>query len=104
MITTFVSSFQDFILFLTFSFLRPSLLSLFSDFSFHFLRHLIADHLGWFKDSNEPRTVEEIVKAHGGRVRRGVALSDGIGGETLEIEDGQVEEIGVDGKKAREEI
>lgn len=71
---------------------------------FPFPRHLIADHLGWFKDSNEPRTVEEIVKAHGGRVRRGVALSDGLGGETLEIEDGQGEEIEIDGKKTREEI
>ncbi|PWN99917.1 zf-DNL-domain-containing protein, partial [Tilletiopsis washingtonensis] len=34
-------------------------------------RHLIADHLGWFKDSDEARTVEGIVAAHGGRVRRG---------------------------------
>jgi len=50
-------------------------------------RHLIADHLGWFTDSaDEPRNIEQIVAAHGGRVRRGVALSDGEGGETLEIE------------------
>ncbi|PWN43701.1 zf-DNL-domain-containing protein, partial [Ceraceosorus guamensis] len=40
-------------------------------------RHLIADHLGWFKDSNEARTVEEMVRAHGGRVRTGTKASDG---------------------------
>ncbi|PWN38301.1 zf-DNL-domain-containing protein, partial [Meira miltonrushii] len=33
-------------------------------------RHLIADHLGWFTDTkDEPKTVEQIVAAHGGRVR-----------------------------------
>ncbi|KAK7687775.1 hypothetical protein QCA50_008994 [Cerrena zonata] len=37
-------------------------------------RHLIADHLGWFKDSTEDgrlKTVEDLVKAKGEKVRRG---------------------------------
>lgn len=36
--------------------------------------HLIADHLGWFKESTEDgklKTVEDLVKAKGGKVRRG---------------------------------
>ena len=57
-------------------------------------RHLIADHLGWFKDSDEARTVEGIVAAHGGRVRRG-SLRDN--GETLEIDsdEGEGEGAGI---------
>lgn len=54
-------------------------------------RHLIADHLGWFKDSHEARTVEGIVAAHGGRVRRG-SLRDN--GETLEIDSDEGEGAG----------
>ncbi|GAW09491.1 zf-DNL-domain-containing protein [Lentinula edodes] len=37
-------------------------------------RHLIADHLGWFKESTEEgklRTVEDLVRARGEKVRRG---------------------------------
>ncbi|KAF8649281.1 hypothetical protein AX16_005909 [Volvariella volvacea WC 439] len=37
-------------------------------------RHLIADHLGWFKESTEEgklRTVEDLVRAKGEKVRRG---------------------------------
>lgn len=50
-------------------------------------RHLIADNLGWFAESKgEPRTVEEIVRAHGGRVRTGTVYSDVDNGETVEIE------------------
>ena len=43
-------------------------------------RHLIADHLGWFKDSTgegKLRTVEDIVKAKGEKVRRGLLYSGG---------------------------
>lgn len=47
-------------------------------------RHLIADNLGWFTETkDEPRTVEEIVRAKGGRVRIGTLHNDG---ETIEIE------------------
>ncbi|KAF5362408.1 hypothetical protein D9756_002660 [Leucocoprinus leucothites] len=37
-------------------------------------RHLIADHLGWFKESTEEgklRTIEDILKAKGENVKRG---------------------------------
>jgi len=37
-------------------------------------RHLIADHLGWFKDSTEEgklRTIEDIMRAKGEKVQRG---------------------------------
>ena len=37
-------------------------------------RHLIADHLGWFKESTEEgklKTVEDLMKAKGEKVRRG---------------------------------
>jgi protein import protein ZIM17 len=46
---------------------------LISVISFH-IRHLIADHLGWFKDSTEDgklRTVEDLLKAKGEAVKRG---------------------------------
>ena len=39
-----------------------------------FSRHLIADHLGWFKDSTQDgtlRTIEDMLKAKGEKVRRG---------------------------------
>lgn len=49
-------------------------------------RHLIADHLGWFTDTkDQPKTVEQIVAAHGGRVRRGVQYEGENGYETMEI-------------------
>ncbi|CAO1621487.1 unnamed protein product [Parajaminaea phylloscopi] len=52
-------------------------------------RHLIADHLSWFTEHpDEPKTVEQIVKEKGGRVRTGRKISDGTGedqGETIEI-------------------
>ena len=41
-------------------------------------RHLIADHLGWFKDSTEDgtlRTIEEILSSKGESVKRGVLPS-----------------------------
>lgn len=43
-------------------------------------RHLIADHLGWFKDITEEgqqRTIEDIMKAKGETVRRGHVDSTG---------------------------
>ncbi|KAE8215038.1 hypothetical protein CF327_g1663 [Tilletia walkeri] len=50
-------------------------------------RHLIADHLGWFTETaGEPRTVEEMVRAKGGEVKRGFKYSDGQGGHAIEIE------------------
>ena len=50
-------------------------------------RHLIADNLGWFAQGRgEPKTIEEIVAARGGRVQRGTKYADGEGGETIEIE------------------
>lgn len=55
-------------------------------------RHLIADHLGWFTNSQgEPRTIEEIVRAKGGHVQVGTLYADGSGGATIEIESGQDE-------------
>lgn len=49
-------------------------------------RHLIADHLGWFTDSkDQPKTVEEIVAAHGGRIRTGIQYEGQNGYETMEI-------------------
>ncbi|KAF7317805.1 DNL-type domain-containing protein [Mycena kentingensis (nom. inval.)] len=38
------------------------------------VRHLIADHIGWFKESTEEgklRTVEDLLKARGEKVTRG---------------------------------
>ncbi|KAK7041702.1 hypothetical protein VNI00_008991 [Paramarasmius palmivorus] len=43
-------------------------------------RHLIADHLGWFKESTEEgklRTVEDLLRAKGEKVRRGKLGADG---------------------------
>ncbi|KAL7422767.1 hypothetical protein Q5752_002061 [Cryptotrichosporon argae] len=43
-------------------------------------RHLIADHLGWFKESTEDgslKTVEDLVRAKGEAVRRGRVGMDG---------------------------
>ncbi|KAL1668918.1 DNL zinc finger-domain-containing protein [Schizophyllum commune] len=43
-------------------------------------RHLIADHLGWFKESTEDgklRTVEDLLKARGEDVKRGTTNPDG---------------------------
>lgn len=52
-------------------------------------RHLIADNLGWFTEhANEPRTIEEIVRAKNGKVRVGTAYADGQGGQTIEIREG----------------
>ncbi|VDC06074.1 unnamed protein product [Peniophora sp. CBMAI 1063] len=43
-------------------------------------RHLIADHLGWFKESTKDgkmRTVEDIVRDKGETVRRGIMGANG---------------------------
>ncbi|KAH9072266.1 hypothetical protein EDB83DRAFT_2361961 [Lactarius deliciosus] len=43
-------------------------------------RHLIADNLGWFKDSTEDgklRNVEDLLRARGESIRRGRLNSDG---------------------------
>jgi len=43
-------------------------------------RHLIADHLGWFKESTQDgklRTIEDLLKAKGEKVRRGRLDLDG---------------------------
>ncbi|KAG9025377.1 hypothetical protein FS837_004944 [Tulasnella sp. UAMH 9824] len=52
-------------------------------------RHLIADNIGWFKDSEETqggklRTVEDFVKAKGETVRRGNKVKLLQDGETVE--------------------
>ncbi|TFK69302.1 zf-DNL-domain-containing protein [Pluteus cervinus] len=44
-------------------------------------RHLIADHLGWFKESTEDgklRTVEDLLRARGEKVKRGRIAEDGV--------------------------
>ncbi|KAJ3756195.1 DNL zinc finger-domain-containing protein [Lentinula raphanica] len=45
-------------------------------------RHLIADHLGWFKESTEEgklKTVEDLLRARGEKIRRGhVDMSGGV--------------------------
>ena len=46
-------------------------------------RHLIADHIGWFKetegtDGGRLRTVEDLVRAKGGRVVRGRLDAGGV--------------------------
>lgn len=47
-------------------------------------RHLIADNLSWFTETeHEPRTIEQMIEAKGGKVRRGTM--DGETGETIEI-------------------
>lgn len=46
-------------------------------------RHLIADNLSWFTESeDEPRTIEQMIEAKGGKVRRGTV---GVDGEAIEI-------------------
>src|ERR1700722_7941095 len=43
--------------------------------------HLIADHLGWFKESTDDgklRTIEDVLRARGERVRRGRLDAEGV--------------------------
>jgi len=43
-------------------------------------RHLIADHLGWFKEvtaEGQHRTIEDLMKAKGEKVTRGKVGQDG---------------------------
>ncbi|KAJ3502681.1 hypothetical protein NLJ89_g8774 [Agrocybe chaxingu] len=43
-------------------------------------RHLIADHLGWFKESTKDgklRTIEDLMKAKGEKVKRGTLGAEG---------------------------
>ncbi|GJE99293.1 zf-DNL domain-containing protein [Phanerochaete sordida] len=44
-------------------------------------RHLIADHLGWFKESTEEgklKTIEDLMRAKGEKVQRGSVDSNGV--------------------------
>lgn len=44
-------------------------------------RHLIADHLGWFKESTQEgklKTVEDLLRAKGEKVRRGRIDAGGV--------------------------
>lgn len=53
-------------------------------------RHLIADHLGWFKESTgegKLRTIEDLLAARGEKVQRGKKYDDG----TIEITGDEVE-------------
>jgi len=46
-----------------------------------FPRHLIADHLGWFKEGTEDgklRTVEDLLRARGEKVTRGRLDAGGV--------------------------
>lgn len=49
--------------------------------------HLIADHLGWFKELHEGRrNIQDLMSAKGVHVRTGTAFADGNGGQTVEID------------------
>lgn len=57
-------------------------------------RHLIADHIGWFKESTQDgklRTVEDLLRARGEQVQRGRVDDEGVveyyAEETLKIEE-----------------
>lgn len=50
---------------------------------FNFIRHLIADHLGWFKetegtDGGQLKTIEDLMRAKGEKVIRGRLDSGGV--------------------------
>jgi protein import protein ZIM17 len=60
-------------------------------------RHLIADHLSWFTEStSDPKTIEQMIEAKGGKVKRGVSYVDGKGYETVEML-GDIEETSKSG-------
>lgn len=45
------------------------------------IRHLIADHLGWFKESMEDgklKTIEDLMRAKGENVKRGRIDAGGV--------------------------
>lgn len=47
----------------------------------YFSRHLIADHLGWFKESTQNgrlNTIEDLLRAKGEKVRRGRIDAGGV--------------------------
>ena len=52
------------------------------DLDYSIIRHLIADHFGWFKDHDTTQdgklcTIEDLLKAKGEKVRRGKLDFDG---------------------------
>jgi hypothetical protein len=56
-----------------------------------YFRHLIADHLSWFtENASEPKTIEQMIEAKGGKVQRGMQYVDGKGYETVEMFDMKV--------------